>query len=115
MKIAVVGSRSLLIDDLGKYLPPDAEEIVSGGARGVDACARDYALRRGLRLKEFLPDYDRFGKLAPLLRNSQIIDYADEVYAFWDGHSRGTRHVIDECRRRGKKLHIFLQNASAGT
>lgn len=43
MKIAVVGSRSLSIKCLGKYLPEDITEIVTGGAKGVDTCAREYA------------------------------------------------------------------------
>jgi len=34
MKVAVVGSRNLSIDDLGKYLPDGVTEIISGGARG---------------------------------------------------------------------------------
>ena len=42
MKVAVVGSRNLRIDDLGKYLPDGVTEIVSGGARGVDTSAREY-------------------------------------------------------------------------
>ena len=40
MKVAVVGSRNLQVDDLGKYLPDGVTEIVSGGARGVDTSAR---------------------------------------------------------------------------
>ena len=36
MRVAVIGSRGLLVDDLGKYLPDDTTEIISGGAKGVD-------------------------------------------------------------------------------
>ena len=85
MKIAVIGSRGLQVDHLENYLPEGVTEIVSGGARGVDACARDYALRHGLKLTEFLPDYGRFGRGAPLMRNITIMEYADLVLAFWDG------------------------------
>lgn len=79
MKIAVIGSRGLRVSDLGQYLPDGVMEIVSGGAKGVDACAREYALTHGLILTEFLPDYRRYGRAAPLKRNVQIIDYADCV------------------------------------
>ena len=108
MKIAVIGSRELTVRDLELYLPPETTEIVSGGARGIDTCARIYAGQKGLKLKEFLPDYDTYGKTAPLMRNLEIIDYADEVYAFWDGHSRGTRFVIENCRRKKKKIRVFM-------
>ena len=50
MKVAVVGSRNLRIDDLGKYLPDGVTEIVSGGARGVDTSAREYALTHNIKL-----------------------------------------------------------------
>ena len=98
MRVAVIGSRSLTVSEIGKYLPPNTTEIVSGGAKGVDMSARDYANRHGIKLVEFLPDYNKYGKLAPLKRNLQIIDYADYLLAFWDGKSRGTKFVIDNCR-----------------
>lgn len=106
MKIAVIGSRGLKVNDLGKYLPVGVTEIVSGGARGIDTCAREYAGVNGLKLTEFLPDYKRYGRGAPLKRNLQIIEYADEVLAFWDGQSRGTKHVIEQCKKRNKKVTV---------
>lgn len=41
MKVAVIGSRGLTVSNLGDYLPCDTTEIISGGAKGVDTCARD--------------------------------------------------------------------------
>jgi len=107
MKVAVVGSRNLWVDDLGKYLPDGVTEIISGGARGVDTCAREYAIAHGIKLTEFLPDYDRYGRGAPLYRNITIIEHADLVMAFWDGKSRGTKFVIDKCKERGIPVKIF--------
>ena len=107
MKIAVIGSRGLSVGNLEKYMPEGVTEIVSGGARGVDTSAREYAHRCGLKLTEFLPDYDRYGRAAPLVRNKTIVEYADEVYAFWDRSSRGTKFVIDYARQIGKKVRVF--------
>ena len=100
MKVAVIGSRGLQVDHLEDYLPEGVTEIVSGGARGVDTSARNYALRHGLKLTEFLPEYGRFGRGAPLMRNITIIENADLVLAFWDGKSKGTKFVIDYCKKR---------------
>lgn len=106
MKIAVIGSRNLNIKNLEKYLSDDVSEIVSGGAKGVDSSARDYAQQNKIPLKEFLPDYRRFGRGAPLKRNLQIIEYADMVIAFWDGKSHGTKYVIDNCKKMNVPVRI---------
>ena len=108
MKIAVIGSRKLKVEDLWQYLPEGVTEIVSGGAAGIDTFAREYAVANGIKITEFLPDYARYGRGAPIRRNLQIIDHADMVLAFWDGSSRGTKHVIDICRKKNKNLKIFI-------
>ena len=64
MKIAIIGSRNLRLDNLEKYLP--------------------------------------------IKRNDEIIEYADIVYAFWNGKSRGTKYVIENCKKKGKQVRIFL-------
>ena len=111
MKPAVIGSRTLYAEHLGSYLPPGTTEIVSGGAKGVDADARRYAQQNGLQLTEFLPEYRRYGRGAPLKRNLQIIEYADMVLAFWYGASRGTKFVIDQCKERGIPVKVLLMDA----
>ena len=108
MKIAVVGSRGLKVNDLGRYLPSGVTEIVSGGARGIDTCAREYAEKNRIKLTEFLPQYEKYGRSAPLKRNLQIIDYTDLVLAFWDGNSKGTKYVIEQCKKQNKEIKIFL-------
>lgn len=40
MKVAVIGSRDYIVENLGDYLPKETTEIVSGGAKGVDTCAK---------------------------------------------------------------------------
>ncbi len=109
MKVAVIGSRNLIVEDLGIYLPQGVSEIVSGGAKGIDSCAREYAKLNNIKLTEFLPEYKKYGKSAPLKRNLQIIDYADSVIAFWDGQSKGTKYVIDKCKKKNKKVTVFLK------
>ena len=107
MKIAIIGSRNLTVQNLEKYLPLGVTEIVSGGAKGIDTCAREYTHQKGLKLTEFLPEYQKYGRSAPLKRNIDIITYADEVIAFWDGQSRGTKFVIEACKKRKIKITIY--------
>ena len=108
MRVAVIGSRELLVDNLEDYLPEETTEIISGGARGVDASAKDYALQHGLKQTEYLPEYARYGRTAPLKRNITIIENADLVLAFWDGASRGTKYVIDNCKKRNIPVKIYM-------
>ena len=96
MRVAIIGSRGITeIPNMDELIPPEATVIVSGGARGVDTLARQYARRKGLEMLEFLPEYEKYGRGAPLKRNITIIENADLVIAFWDGKSRGTRFVIE--------------------
>lgn len=107
MKIAIVGSRSIAAPDIKKYVL-ECDEIVSGGAVGVDSCAADFAKENGLKLTEFLPQYERYGRAAPILRNREIVDYADKVIVFWDGHSKGALSVIKYSRATGKPCEVVL-------
>lgn len=106
MRVAIIGSRGLCIRSFASYLPENTTQIISGGAKGIDMCAKEYALSHRLQYVEFLPDYKRYGKAAPLIRNQQIITGADLVIAFWDGKSHGTKHVIELCKRANVPVQI---------
>lgn len=108
MKVAIIGSRNMTVRDLGAYLPDGVTEIVSGGAKGIDTCAADYAAAHGIKLTVFLPDYEHYGKAAPIKRNQQIVDHADIVIAFWDGESKGTKNVIETCKKQNKKVTVHM-------
>lgn len=110
MRVAVIGSRSICVSDLGEYLPEDTTEIISGGAKGVDSSAREYAQAHDIKLTEFLPEYEKYGRSAPLKRNITIIENADIVLAFWDGRSKGTKYVIDNCRKRNIEVKVYIMD-----
>ena len=61
MKVAVIGSRNINVEDIGKYLPENTDELVS-----------------------------------------------DCVVAIWDGKSKGTKHVIEECKSREKRVFMHI-------
>ena len=107
MKIAIVGSRDIVVADIGKYVS-DGDEIVSGGAVGVDACAAEYAKKHGIKLTVFLPQYARYGRAAPIVRNKEIVDYADRIVAFWNGKSKGTQSVIQYAKQREKPCEVIF-------
>lgn len=108
MKLAIVGSRSFynyqFLEDTILELYSDCyiEEIVSGGARGVDTLAREFANNWGIPIKEFIPEWDKLGKRAGMVRNKDIIDYSTCVAAFWDLHSPGTKNAITLAKQQNK-------------
>lgn len=106
MRVAIIGSRDCPSIDIAAHLPERPSMIVSGGARGADTYAREYAERNDIPLLEFLPDYGKHGRRAPLLRNIQIVENCDCLIAFWDGASRGTKFTLDYAAKRGIPTHI---------
>lgn len=108
MKLAIIGSRTLTDVEIDKYIPEGVKEIVSGGAVGVDSCAAKYAERKRLTLTEILPKYERYGRAAPIVRNKEIVDYADRILVFWNGRSKGTLSVIKYAEKVEKPYEIII-------
>ncbi|GHU54036.1 hypothetical protein AGMMS49975_13770 [Clostridia bacterium] len=111
MKVAVIGSRSITTANIGDYLPEKTTEIASGGAKsGVDVLAKKYAHEHGIEYTEFLPEYEKYKRGAPLKRNETIVNYSDFIVAIYDGSSKGTRYVIDYAKKVGKpcEVHVIM-------
>lgn len=116
MKIAIVGSRSfkdyeLLKNEVENFIAVNALKqilIVSGGAKGADALAEKFASEKGYGTLIFLPEWEKYGRGACSVRNTQIIENADVVFAFWDGISTGTKDSIDKAQNLNKSVFIHL-------
>jgi predicted Rossmann fold nucleotide-binding protein DprA/Smf involved in DNA uptake len=104
MKVAIVGSRNVSKEISLDFLP---SMIISGGAIGIDTKAKEFALENNIELLEILPDYKRYGKSAPLVRNREIVSLCDSLIAYWDGLSRGTKFTIDAAKKLGKDVKII--------
>lgn len=104
--IVVAGSRTFsdyeqLRDTLDQALSGILQPvIISGMARGADALGCRYAAERGLRVVQMPARWESDGKQAGYRRNERMGDRADQVICFWDGQSRGTRHMIELAQAR---------------
>jgi hypothetical protein len=113
IKIIVAGSRTFNNYVLVKYYLDKIInnrtniEIVSGGARGADYLGEKYAKEHSLNLSSFPADWTKYGKSAGFVRNREMAIYADVLVAFWDGNSKGTRHMINLAKENNLKTKII--------
>jgi hypothetical protein len=111
MKTIIAGSRS--IEELGVVIDAirasgfEITEVVSGGAKGPDSTGAWLAeAMLGVPVRWFIPDWDKLGKSAGIIRNNQMAEYADALIAIWDGKSRGTAHMIKIATYLGLKVYV---------
>ena len=113
IKIIIAGGRNF--DDYPKLCQVCDEflqdqnniEIVSGAYKGADFLGERYASERNYPIKQFPADWRRYGKSAGLKRNTEMAAYADALIAFWDGESKGTKHMIELATHTGLKVKVI--------
>ena len=81
--------------------------IVSGHARGADSLGERFANELGLPFELHPAKWRLLGKAAGMVRNAEMAKCSDALIAFWDGESRGTRHMINFARKRGLDISVF--------
>jgi len=116
MKISITGSRgftnySTFLLKMNEYISTnniDINKILSGGAKGIDSLAKEYAVSNNIEIQELIPEWSKYGKSAGILRNKDILENADLNLIFWDGVSKGTKFNIDYCKKNNKMFHVFI-------
>ena len=113
MKVIIAGGRNFrdydkLRESCDNILVNQKEvEIVSGTAVGADTLGERYAQEKDYEVKKFTAQWDLYGKSAGYKRNQQMAEYADGLIAFWDGKSKGTKHMIDIANKMGLKVRVI--------
>ena len=105
--IAIVGSRDfndyeLLKAEMNKV---EIKKIVTGGAKGADQLAENYAREHNIPVVVFKPDW-KLGRHAGVLRNRLIVENSEAVIAFWNGQSKGMLSTINHAKKLGKPVTI---------
>lgn len=117
LAMLIVGSRSfnnksLLYSICQTLANGNNIKVISGGAKGADSLARDFAKSYDYEYTEMLADWDRYGKRAGYIRNcemhKELAKYEHRVcVAFWDGESNGTKHNFDLANKYNTILVIY--------
>jgi len=87
--------------------------FISGTARGADTLGEQFARRQNYTVKQFPANWNLFGKRAGYIRNEQMAKYSvangnrGVLFAFWDGQSKGTKHMIELARKYSLEVHVI--------
>jgi len=81
--------------------------IISGTAGGADKMGEKYAKDRGLNLKLMPAQWDTHGRSAGYRRNWAMAQVADAVVVFWDGTSKGSKHMADIAKLSNLPLRVI--------
>ena len=113
MNIAIIGSRNfsnysyMKENILNNIDVREIDNIVSGGARGADSLGEQFAKEFNINTIIFKPDWNKYGKAAGMIRNTDIINNCDIVFAFPIGESKGTYDSIKKAKKFNKKIYVF--------
>lgn len=109
MKLIIAGGRKYKFTDkdierLDELLEDyDIQEVVSGKARGADTEGENWALTRGIPVKEFPANWNLYGKnKAGVIRNREMAQYADALAIFKGGNGSA------DMRKQAKKYGLII-------
>lgn len=105
--VLVTGSRSIADIDISEYLK-NIDVLLTGGAKGVDSLAIAYAEKNSIKHIEILPNYAKYNRAAPVIRDEEMVKMCDRVVAIWDGKSKGTKHTIDFAKKYEKPIDVYI-------
>lgn len=114
-KMIIAGGRDFADADLlcqalnelvEKEVISEKTELICGMAKGADILGYHAFKSQGLPIHEFKPDWEGLGKRAGFVRNAEMGDAADLALIFWDGKSKGTKHMIDYMEKLGKPVYL---------
>lgn len=117
MKVIIAGSRTwadtAAIERTMAKFPHPINEVVSGGAPGVDIMGEAWAKENLIPIKRFPAAWRVLGRKAGVLRNEAMAVYAGRngaLVAFWDGQSKDTADMCKRARLHGMLVWVVQPN-----
>lgn len=118
MRTIIAGGRdfncySFLSSEIDTFRRSISSEVtvISGRARGADKLGERYASDNDLKVRMFPADWDKYGRSAGYIRNSEMVESSEALIAFWDGKSKGTKHMIDLALKKGLLVKVVPYQA----
>lgn len=100
VRLIIAGSRDfndykLLEKEVVSFMGDKCPTIVSGCANGADTLGEQLAEKFRLKLIKIPANWRKYGKSAGYRRNVEMAKISSHCIVFWDGKSRGSKHMID--------------------
>ena len=116
MKIGIVGNRTGFTYEYVRNILisegiTSKDEIISGGAKGVDTFAILYAQEIHAKYTIYYPDFNFPIPECFFHRNRLIVDASDVIIAFNNHERSGTTYTINYAKKVGKKVKVFPSGA----
>ena len=113
MKIGLVGAREGRTREevcaVLSLFVKQGDTIISGGARGVDTFAGDYARINGLEFIAFLPDFKRCTDESPYKERNRLIAQTCDILLAFPTNSGGTWQTIAFAKGLNKRVFIVRE------
>lgn len=121
MRVIVAGSRNIqdkktIFEWLQRYSQDNKVTVViSGTARGVDLIGEEWAAEQKIPVIRCQADWRQYGRAAGPIRNEKMGDLADAAIVFWDGQSKGSKHMIDYMEKINKPVTVVMLDDDSAT
>jgi len=112
LKIGVIGNRvgwtyNDIKQVLDKHIVGYKYILISGGAKGVDSFAQQYAKEKGLEFRIFYPCSKTPSPQRYFERNMKIVNSSDIIIAFDKQTYSGSLNTINTAKKQNKKVMII--------
>ena len=82
---------------LNKYGRPKL--IIAGDCRGADSLTRRWAEENGIPFTQYVAEWDKYGRSAGPIRNGQLVEDCDILFAILSRESRGTLDALKKAEK----------------
>ena len=98
-----------VLEILGKENIPINDDlvIVSGGGKGTESLAQNFAKEYGLTIIIHYPNQEKHGKKADIIRNVKIVRDSEIIIAFPKENSVRTKHTVELAKKVLKKVYVI--------
>lgn len=117
MKICVSGSREWadkkviwdVLLEFDRQHPNISKTLLSGGCRGADTFAEEFAVEHKWEIKRYLPEWSKYGASAGPRRNNQMLSEKPEfIFCFPLANSKGTVQLIQAIPKLSPDSKVYI-------